>query len=95
MHERATCVPVPRVALGAVRNRPQRAARASSAADVLRVMPMDLKKLRASIKEDTGETHTEDALRMTLKRYPKRFSVDKVDSVCAARTACMRARFRH
>lgn len=50
---------------------------ADLAADVLRGSAMDLRKLRAAIREDTGVAYSEDTLRVTLKRYPERFSVDK------------------
>jgi hypothetical protein len=50
---------------------------ADLAADALRDGPLTLAKLRAAIKEDTGEPVTEDVLRVTLKRHPDRFTVDR------------------
>jgi len=49
---------------------------ADLAADVLNE-PMTLKQIAAAIKEDTGSSYSEDALRMTLKRHPERFEVSK------------------
>ncbi len=47
---------------------------ADLAADVLREEPLPLAKIAKAIKEDTGQKVTEDALRVTMKRDPARFS---------------------
>lgn len=50
---------------------------ADLATDALRDGPMTLAKLRAAIREDTGEDVSEDVLRVTLKRHPERFTQDR------------------
>lgn len=49
---------------------------ADLAGDVL-IEPMTLKQIAGAIREDTGTTYSEDALRMALKRHPERFEVSK------------------
>lgn len=54
-------------------DRPSGRSVADLAADALADEPLTLSKLVAAIKEDTGQVVSEDALRVTLKRYPRRF----------------------
>lgn len=54
-------------------DRPEGRSVADLAADALADGPLTIAKVRAAIKEDTGENVSEDVLRKTLIRHPKRF----------------------
>jgi hypothetical protein len=47
---------------------------ADLAADVLADGPLTLAKIAAAIREDTGQTISEDSIRRTLARHPRRFA---------------------
>jgi AAA domain len=49
---------------------------ADLAADALATGPLTLPKMRGAIREDSGQVVTEDALRVTLKRDPRRLRQD-------------------